>query len=78
MVHFGGEYWFTCDFPFELSSLYVEWLVIDKHLPCVRSLYLTLHLGDLQVLLTTPTTPKERMRAIVEAADGFVYLVRAF
>ncbi|KAJ6352343.1 hypothetical protein OIU76_001541 [Salix suchowensis] len=27
------------------------------------------------VLLTTPTTPKERMRAIVEAADGFVYLV---
>ncbi|KAF9682953.1 hypothetical protein SADUNF_Sadunf05G0161800 [Salix dunnii] len=27
------------------------------------------------VLLTTPTTPTERMRAIVEAADGFVYLV---
>jgi len=42
------------------------------------SLYLTLHLGDAQVLLTTPTTPTERMKAIVEAADGFVYLVRAF
>ncbi|KAJ6931225.1 tryptophan synthase alpha chain-like isoform X2 [Populus alba x Populus x berolinensis] len=27
------------------------------------------------VLLTTPTTPTERMKAIVEAADGFVYLV---
>ncbi|KAK6937596.1 Tryptophan synthase, alpha chain [Dillenia turbinata] len=27
------------------------------------------------VLLTTPTTPKERMKAIVEAAEGFVYLV---
>ncbi|GAV81023.1 Trp_syntA domain-containing protein [Cephalotus follicularis] len=27
------------------------------------------------VLLTTPTTPKDRMKAIVEAAEGFVYLV---
>uniref|UniRef100_A0A7N0SY82 Tryptophan synthase n=1 Tax=Kalanchoe fedtschenkoi TaxID=63787 RepID=A0A7N0SY82_KALFE len=27
------------------------------------------------VLLTTPSTPTERMHAIVEAADGFVYLV---
>uniref|UniRef100_A0A7N0ZQJ8 tryptophan synthase n=1 Tax=Kalanchoe fedtschenkoi TaxID=63787 RepID=A0A7N0ZQJ8_KALFE len=27
------------------------------------------------VLLTTPTTPKARMRAIVDAAEGFVYLV---
>ncbi|KAJ8899465.1 hypothetical protein K2173_018439 [Erythroxylum novogranatense] len=27
------------------------------------------------VLLTTPTTPKERMKAIVEASEGFVYLV---
>ncbi|KAJ6920570.1 hypothetical protein NC651_014223 [Populus alba x Populus x berolinensis] len=27
------------------------------------------------VLLATPTTPTERMKAIVEAADGFVYLV---
>ncbi|EEF41392.1 tryptophan synthase alpha chain [Ricinus communis] len=27
------------------------------------------------VLLTTPTTPTERMKAIVEAAEGFVYLV---
>ncbi|KAB1208841.1 Tryptophan synthase alpha chain [Morella rubra] len=27
------------------------------------------------VLLTTPTTPKYRMKAIVEAAEGFVYLV---
>ncbi|XP_020258122.1 tryptophan synthase alpha chain-like [Asparagus officinalis] len=27
------------------------------------------------VLLTTPTTPSERMKAIVEAAEGFVYLV---
>ncbi|KAJ9172031.1 hypothetical protein P3X46_015321 [Hevea brasiliensis] len=27
------------------------------------------------VLLTTPTTPVERMRAIVEASEGFVYLV---
>lgn len=28
-----------------------------------------------QVLLTTPTTPTERMKAIVEASEGFVYLV---
>ncbi|GLT42397.1 hypothetical protein SLA2020_163990 [Shorea laevis] len=27
------------------------------------------------ILLTTPTTPTDRMRAIVEAAEGFVYLV---
>ncbi|KAF3324388.1 tryptophan synthase alpha chain-like protein [Carex littledalei] len=27
------------------------------------------------VLLTTPTTPKERMKDIVEASEGFVYLV---
>jgi len=27
------------------------------------------------VLLTTPTTPTERMRAIVKASEGFVYLV---
>lgn len=27
------------------------------------------------VLLTTPTTPTDRMRAIVEASEGFVYLV---
>lgn len=27
------------------------------------------------VLLTTPTTPIERMKAIVEASEGFVYLV---
>lgn len=29
----------------------------------------------LKVLLTTPTTPTERMKAIVEVAEGFVYLV---
>lgn len=27
------------------------------------------------VLLTTPTTPKERMQAIAKASQGFVYLV---
>lgn len=27
------------------------------------------------VLLTTPTTPRERMKSIVEVAEGFVYLV---
>ncbi|KAJ9543501.1 hypothetical protein OSB04_023208 [Centaurea solstitialis] len=27
------------------------------------------------VLLTTPTTPKERMKLIVEATEGFLYLV---
>ncbi|XP_021764321.1 tryptophan synthase alpha chain-like [Chenopodium quinoa] len=27
------------------------------------------------VLLTTPTTPKDRMKAIVDASEGFVYLV---
>uniref|UniRef100_A0A803PGT4 Tryptophan synthase n=1 Tax=Cannabis sativa TaxID=3483 RepID=A0A803PGT4_CANSA len=27
------------------------------------------------VLLTTPTTPNDRMKAIVEAAEGFIYLV---
>lgn len=30
----------------------------------------------LKVLLTTPTTPTARMKAIVEASEGFVYLVR--
>ncbi|KAL3730124.1 hypothetical protein ACJRO7_027169 [Eucalyptus globulus] len=29
----------------------------------------------IQVLLTTPTTPTSRMKAIVEASEGFVYLV---
>ncbi|GMH02381.1 hypothetical protein Nepgr_004220 [Nepenthes gracilis] len=29
------------------------------------------------VLLTTPTTPTDRMKAIVEASEGFVYLVSA-
>lgn len=29
------------------------------------------------VLLTTPTTPKTRMKAITEASEGFVYLVSA-
>ncbi|KAF3436224.1 hypothetical protein FNV43_RR23316 [Rhamnella rubrinervis] len=29
------------------------------------------------VLLTTPTTPTDRMKAIVEAAEGFIYLVSA-
>ncbi|CAN1766317.1 Tryptophan synthase alpha chain, partial [Linum perenne] len=27
------------------------------------------------VLLTTPTTPTERMKSIVEASEGFIYLV---
>ncbi len=27
------------------------------------------------ILLTTPTTPKERMQAIAKASQGFVYLV---
>jgi tryptophan synthase alpha subunit len=43
------------------------------HSPCLMYAF-----GDAQVLLTTPTTPTERMKAIVEAADGFVSLVRAF
>lgn len=28
-----------------------------------------------KVLLTTPTTPKDRMKKIVEVSEGFVYLV---
>lgn len=28
-----------------------------------------------QVLLTTPTTPQQRMQAIAEATQGFLYLV---
>ncbi|KAL6563825.1 cTPxI [Orobanche gracilis] len=31
--------------------------------------------GSFCVLLTTPTTPKTRMKAITEASEGFVYLV---
>jgi len=31
----------------------------------------------MKVLLTTPTTPTDRMKAIVDGAEGFVYLVRA-
>ena len=27
------------------------------------------------ILLTTPTTPRERMQAIAQASQGFVYLV---
>ncbi len=30
----------------------------------------------LQVLLTTPTTPPDRMKAITAASGGFVYLVK--
>jgi hypothetical protein len=29
----------------------------------------------MQVLLTTPTTPEDRMKEITEASEGFVYLV---
>jgi indole-3-glycerol-phosphate lyase len=29
----------------------------------------------MQVLLTTPATPEDRMREITEGSDGFVYLV---
>ena len=28
-----------------------------------------------QVLLTTPTTPNERMEKIAQASEGFIYLV---
>lgn len=31
----------------------------------------------IKVLLTTPTTPTERMKRIVEASEGFIYLVRS-
>lgn len=31
----------------------------------------------MKVLLTTPTTPTNRMKDIVDGAEGFVYLVRA-
>jgi len=30
-----------------------------------------------QVLLTTPATPEERMKEITRASEGFVYLVSA-
>ncbi|XP_020959328.1 tryptophan synthase alpha chain isoform X3 [Arachis ipaensis] len=33
------------------------------------------HDGEGMVLLTTPTTPTNRMKAIVDASEGFVYLV---
>ena len=36
-----------------------------------------IYLGE-KVLLTTPTTPTDRMKAIVEVAEGFVYLVRFY
>ena len=29
----------------------------------------------MQVLLTTPTTPNERMEKIAQASEGFIYLV---
>jgi tryptophan synthase alpha subunit len=32
----------------------------------------------MQVLLTTPATPEERMKEITEASEGFVYLVCAY
>jgi tryptophan synthase alpha subunit len=44
----------------------------------VDSLLMDMSNGVDKVLLTTPTTPKDRMKAIVEAAEGFVYLVRSF
>lgn len=31
--------------------------------------------GYMQVLLTTPATPAERMKEITKASEGFVYLV---
>ncbi|KAI3884007.1 hypothetical protein MKX03_005282 [Papaver bracteatum] len=39
----------------------------------LASLHFSSHFSS--VLLTTPTTPTERMKPIVEAAEGFVYLV---
>jgi indole-3-glycerol-phosphate lyase len=33
--------------------------------------------GCLQVLLTTPATPEERMKEITKASEGFIYLVSA-
>jgi len=33
--------------------------------------------GCMQVLLTTPTTPEERMKEITRASEGFIYLVCA-
>lgn len=35
-----------------------------------------IYIYGLKVLLTTPTTPTDRMKAIVQAAEGFIYLVR--
>jgi len=31
----------------------------------------------MQVLLTTPATPEERMKEITRASEGFIYLVSA-
>lgn len=49
-----------------------------KNIYVVDSMLMDMSTGVVKVLLTTPTTPIDRMKAIVEAAEGFVYLVRSF
>jgi tryptophan synthase alpha subunit len=49
-----------------------------KNIYVVDSMLMDMSNGVVKVLLTTPTTPMDRMKAIVEAAEGFVYLVRFF
>jgi tryptophan synthase alpha subunit len=46
-----------------------------KNIYVVDSMLMDMSAGVVKVLLTTPTTPIDRMKAIVEAAEGFVYLV---
>lgn len=40
-----------------------------------NQLFFSIFFFHFKVLLTTPTTPTARMKAIVEASEGFVYLV---
>ncbi|MBA0680677.1 hypothetical protein Goari_012364, partial [Gossypium aridum] len=46
-----------------------------SYLPLLLLINYDLSARVVKVMLTTPTTPTDRMKAIVEAAEGFVYLV---
>ncbi|RWW83227.1 hypothetical protein BHE74_00008270 [Ensete ventricosum] len=64
----------------ETESLTKEAVKHKIELVCPSNIYFRLWTDLLQfqwfeVLLTTPTTPTERMKAIVQASEGFVYLV---
>ncbi|KAK9206595.1 hypothetical protein WN943_016874 [Citrus x changshan-huyou] len=63
------ELWFAL-----VHEAYVLMDYLRALVSCIRAWVIILNKFSL-VLFTTPTTPTDRMKAIVEASEGFVYLV---